>query len=257
MTAAERYQQGEHQLVCEELERLDDDAYISPVREDAVVVAREFVDRCARNLKKIKSRLVDLDYAFDREERSLQILDERDYSAVEEFESEFGAMPIILREWHARIVSLDFGQADNQYLDFDSPLGGLGWHYELQMLSLADARLAWEDHVQESERTREHFRKQGLELSDSGGSPFLFTGGCASNNDCDGITLPCMAFDAVRRDDGTPRTVNRFFRTAFRYAGFPTLEIYDTRLRDTLGNILPRPDIEQILPTLTDNLEPV
>lgn len=97
MTLVERYCQGEQGTVCEELESLGEAARIQSSYEDAVSVAREFVERCIRNLTKIEGRLQELEYVFDRDERSLLIRDDWDYSSVESFESDFGALPIILR----------------------------------------------------------------------------------------------------------------------------------------------------------------
>lgn len=253
MTFYDRYQSGECREVCSELVAMGDAVRESMILDDATAVAHEFVSRAIHNLKLIHSRLLDLGYAFRRPQEALVVRETPCYRAVNAFEQEMGTLPLVLKEWHARVESLDFGQREDQYRQSDSDVKGLEWHYELLVWSMSEARKAWAEAKAEHLRLRKHYHNERIKLYQEDPVPRLITGGCSSNNDEDGFALPCMKFDDIMREDGEVLTFTDFFRKAFQCGGFPVLMCYDKYLKGS-PSMFPRPNIERILPLLTKDL---
>ncbi|WP_395753456.1 hypothetical protein [Prosthecobacter sp.] len=253
MTYYDRYKNGECREVCSELLAMGTAVRDSAVVEDAAAVAREFVSRAVRNVKQIHSRLLGLGYAFRRPKKALVVREEPCYREVNAFEREMGTLPLVVREWYARVESLDFGQSEDQFRQSDSDLKGLEWHYELLVWSLDEAMLAWAELKEQHQELREHYRREKMNLYQEDPVPCLITGGCASNNDSDGFSLPCLEFDAVKREDGESLTYTDFFRKAFQYGGFPVLTCHDQYLKQHTS-LYPRPNIERLLPLLTQDI---
>ena len=253
MTFYERYQNGECREVCSELVAMGDAVRDVRVIDDATAVAREFVCRAIHNLRQIHSRLVELGYAFRRPKRALIVRETPRYIEVNAFERELGKLPLVLKEWYARVESLDFGQKEEQFRQSDSDLKGLEWHYEFLVWSLSEARKAWAEAKAEHLKLRRHYQRERIKLYQEDPIPCLITGGCASNNVSDGFPLPCLEFDAVKRADDTVLTFTDFFRTAFHYGGFPVLVCYDQQMKG-FSSLYMRPNIERILPLLTKDL---
>jgi hypothetical protein len=194
----------------------------------------------------IYDRLIRLGYEFEHPERALFLKGAQSYEDVDAFESELSTLPIVLRECYSRVISLDFSQSDDQYFDRSSALAGLGWHCELLLIGLEDAKIARDECQVTRARVRANFEAQDFHLPPDDPSPLLLTGGCAGNNVSDAIALPCRSFDVCFRNDGLPRTVNKFLRNAISHAGFPTLVTYDKYLRETIGSI---PGSDRALPS--------
>jgi hypothetical protein len=248
-----RYVAGECDAVCRDLVSRGHRVFDSPLLDDAVAVANEIVDRSIRNLSLIHTRLTELGYHFADESAAFVVNDPSARKTVERFEDVMGQMPMLISVWYSRISSVNFEQSSTQLFDNSSDLGGLGWHAELVFQSLHAAHTQWNEYAEDVKRDHKHYVKQGVQL-DSTVIPTLFTGGCASNCDAKGIELPCRKFDAVLYNDGggDVLTVHEI-RKSFAHAGFPILFQWES-LQSTLQYLVPKPDIERLLPLLTRDL---
>ena len=187
-------------------------------------VADEFVSRAAAGLFLFHEVLQKVGYHFAQPERAFVLNDLPDDASVQSFEAEMVRMPLLAARWCRRIQSVDFSQADEQFTDSQSPLAGLGWNTPLIIQSLKTAREHWRKHCDRSEEDRRFLEKVRL-TPESPCSPLLFTGGCASNNECKGFALPSSRFDDTLYNDGAgDRCFGDEIAGGFSCLGFPVLK---------------------------------
>jgi hypothetical protein len=266
-----RYLAGDHVAVWRELIELGGRAYEPDVFEDALAVCREIVSRAATNLRLLRERLTQLGYQFDHPQEALVEAGPGADAVIQDFEAEFGELPLIARVWYRNLASVDFLQAPSQLInprtrirnpDPNAPpppapdVAGLGSHLVLRFWSLETARSDW--HKQRAEAAAD------LEEGKACGGwppdypfvfrPFLCLGTAASNCEAKGFPLPCRGVDGVIYDDGAGRTyfVDEL-RKAFQWGGFP----YWRRSLTDAEYGLPweyRPDFARVLPILREGL---
>ena len=226
-----RYKSGDCQAVRDALK-----TYINldSSRDDCAIasaVADEFVSRAVENLCELYEALQKIGYQFSDPQNAFVLNDPPDDVSVCRFEVKMGRMPLLASCWYRKIRSLDFSQSDNQFTDPSSQLAGLGWNTPFIVQSLEKAINHWEDHCHQNDLDNQWRRKSGLAPC-APSAPVLLTGGCASNNDCKGFSLPSSRFDDVLYNEGFG---DQYFgdeiARGFQIGGFPVLAASDSTLR--------------------------
>jgi hypothetical protein len=261
----ERYCNGEHEAVWEELIALGDAVRDSRYFPDAVAVAQQIVHRSCQNLQVLHERLLGLGYEFADPENALRMATPSDLAQLDSIEKRFGPGPIIFRVWYETIGSVNFSQSAGQLqcpeLGKPEPgpdVFGLGSHPVLIFLDLRESLRSWEEEYAlftdpEHAREREILRGYPIE-EEPEPEAVMFLGGCASTCEGKGFELPNLAIDGVIYDDGAGDT---FFvqelREAFRWGGFP---FWKRSLEDeefySPGEY--RPNFARLLPILNRDL---
>lgn len=178
---------------------------------------------------------------------------------IDEFEKEFGTIPVVARLWYTTFDSVNFCQADSQraYLEGGFPpsgpdIRGLGSHPVLHFQSLERSRAP----LKALKAEHEHFAKEAREYAHEFHQfcSHLLLGGWASNCDPKGFALPCLGVDGAIFNDGDGDT---FFvdelRMAFQWGGFPFWQwgLDKPRFYSPMEY---RPNFEKLLPLLKEGL---
>jgi hypothetical protein len=188
MALVDRYAGGEQAQVVRELLALGESVWSQRWRDEARAVATEIVGRARANLQQSFGKLGALGYRFMSPGRAL-VTEPTPSNELDQFEVQFGRLPMLTRAWFESLGRIDFRQDRDQFRDPNSPLAGLGWN-AFFVQSLSEARDKWLARVAE-------FGLQG-EMA----SPYLLLGGAASNCDPKCQRLPSNSFDAPVYNDG-------------------------------------------------------
>jgi hypothetical protein len=197
----------------------------------ARAVADEFVSRSVANLSRLYEALVTIGYEFADPAVAFLLHNSPNDDSVADFEKQMGTIPLLASRWYRRIKSVDFSQTYEQLTDRQSPLAGLGWNALFIAQSLENAQEHWAEHCRQCEEDNRHREAAGYPTH---GTPTraLFTGGCASNNDCKGFDLPSFRFDDVLYNDGGG---DQYFGDeiahGFVCGGFPVLSAQERTLK--------------------------
>jgi hypothetical protein len=205
--------------------------------------------------------LLDLGYEFAEPEAALKDAGEDAPKRINEFEKEFGTIPIIARLWYMTFESVNFCQADGQrvYLKAGSPpagpdINGLGSHPVLYFQSLARSREQFKTLKAEHEHYKNEARELGHEYHPTEFGSHLFLGGWASNCDPKGFALPSTGIDGVIFNDGGG---DSYFvdelRKAFQWGGFPFWQ-WGLKKPKFYSPMEYRPNFEKLLPVLKEEL---
>lgn len=106
-----RYDAGEHEAVWRELIALGIAARNEYCFPTVLSVVDAFIDRAIANLVRICDGLVDFGYAFMFPNEVLQLRSNDSDSCIDELEATFGEIPIVIRRWYERVVSVNFAQS--------------------------------------------------------------------------------------------------------------------------------------------------
>lgn len=257
----DRYQAGQHVAVWRELVELGEAVRHEPLLSEATAVCKEVVRRAESNLHILHRRLLDLGYEFSDPEAALKPAADDATSKIDEFEKEFGLLPVVARLWYTTFASVNFCQADGQRSNPNGgfpPSGpdiyGLGSHPVLYFQSLAQSR----EQLRLLEAEHEHDAKQAQELGHEHHSTeigsHLFLGGWASNCDPKGFVLPCSGIDDVIYNDGGGDVyfVDEL-RNVFQWGGFPFWQ-WSVNNPKFYSPMEYRPNFEKLLPILKEGL---
>lgn len=258
----DRYLQGEHVQVWQELSAIGPAVRTEPLLEEALLVCREIVRRAHHNLRLLHQRLIELGYQFAEEPVALVDAGPAAPAKLAAIEQELGTLPLIARVWYETIASVDFRQADAQRSNQQefrpySPgdIYGLGSHPVLVFQSLDRCRAEWLELAAENEEFARHVAETGRGQDDLNPfGPFLPLGGWASNCEPKGFNLPSLGVDDVIYDDGGgPITFVEELRRAFRWGGFPFWR-WSLSKSDFYSPFEYRPDFARLLPILREGL---
>lgn len=251
-----RYTAGDCQAVRDALKASIDSDSSPDQLAVATAVADEFVSRAARNLARLHEALVAVGYEFADAPNALVLNDEPDERSVAEFEKQMGKMPLIASRWYRRIKSVDFSQSLEQLKDRQSPLSALGWGVRFIVQSFEKAQEHWAEHRRErqkNDRQRVEFGVPAIGPL----TPRLFTGGCASSNECMGFDLPSSRFDDVLYDEGEG---DQYFGDeiagGFAAGGLPIL-CAPKRILKVVRSVYGEPDRAYLSGRLPANYEPM
>jgi hypothetical protein len=258
---SDRYRAGQHVVVWQELIALGAAVRQEPLLSEATTVCKEIVRRAEINLHILHRRLLDLGYEFAEPEAALKVAAEDAARRVEEFEGEFGTIPIVARIWYTTLESVNFCQADRQraYLKGGFPpsgpdIYGLGSHPVLYFQSLERSREQLKTLKAEHEHYAKEARELGHEYHPTEFGFHLFLGGWASNCDPKGFALPCNGVDGVIFNDGGG---DAYFvdelRKAFQWGGFP-FWAWSLDKPKFYSPMEYRPNFEKLLPQLKEGL---
>jgi hypothetical protein len=257
----DRYQAGQHVAVWRELIALGEAVRHEPLLSDVTAVCKEAVRRAQINLRVLHRRLLELGYEFAKPEAALKDAGEDAIGRIDEFEKEFGALPVIARLWYKTFDSVNFCQADSQraYLKGGFPpsapdIYGLGSHPVLYFQSLERSREQSKTLKGEHEHYAKEAREFGHEYHPTDFGSHLFLGGWASNCDPKGFALPCTGIDGVIFNDGGGDTyfVDEL-RKAFQWGGFPFWQ-WCLKKPKFYSPMEYRPNFEKLLPLLNERL---
>lgn len=225
--------------------------------EDATAVAREFVRRAWHNATLVHGRLQELGFAFREPGSALTPAPLESVAAIADIEKEVGLLPLSLRAWYEVFGSLDFSQDPKQCYSGDHPLRGMGFSFALIVKGAAWALEDWRSR----QRAFQNPSQSLIDFWDSvGGKPSqpfksIFTG--SVNTACEKceIPLPDPRADAFPDRETPDISFVASVRRSFRWGGFGYFRLF---VEDyTVPAIFPRPDVEQLLPILTEGLLPL
>lgn len=221
-----RYEAGEHEAVWRELIALGDAARNEYYYPTVLSVVDAFIDRAIANLVLIRDCLMDFGYEFMFPEEVLQLRSNDSDSCIDELEATFGEIPIVMRRWYERIVSVNFAQS---YEDCRSPslcprsgfqgIKGLGAGNGLYFQPIETCfSCLWEE-----KESVESVEPEYLSQDETRNwSPFLGIGGQASSCEQKGFWLPAKSVDRVFYNDGyREMSFGDELREVFRWGGFP------------------------------------
>jgi hypothetical protein len=257
----DRYQAGQHIAVWRELTAFGEAIRHEPLLSEATTVCKEIVRRARINLRTLHRRLLDLGYEFAEPEAALKDAADDAPSKLDEFENEFGIIPIIARLWYLTFDSVNFCQADHQRAYLKNgfpPLGpdiyGLGSHPVLYFQSLERSRGQFKALKAEHDDYAKEARELGHKSYPTEFGSHLFLGGWASNCDPKGFALPCTGIDGVIFNDGGSDTyfVDEL-RKAFQWGGFPFWQ-WGLKKPKFYSPMEYRPNFKKLLPILKEGL---
>jgi hypothetical protein len=257
----DRYQAGQRVTVWRELIALGEAVREEPLLSGATAVCEEIVRRARNNLHMLHQRLLDLGYEFAEPEAALKDATDDAPAKIDEFEKEFGTIPLVARLWYTTFDSVNFCQADSQraYLKGGFPpsgpdIYGLGSHPVLYFQSLARSREQFKRLKAENERFAREARGLGHDYHPTDFGSSLFLGRWASNCDPKGFALPCTGVDGVIFNDGSGDTyfVDEL-RNAFHWGGFPFWQ-WGLKKPKFYSPMEYRPNFEKMLPLLKEGL---
>jgi hypothetical protein len=222
----------------------------------AKAVADEFVSRSIANLSRLYEALLTIEYEFADPASAFVLHISPNDDSVADFERHMGRMPLIASRWYRRIKSVNFTQTYKQLTDRQSQLAGLGWNSLFITQALEKAQEHWTEHCRQCEEDNRHLEAAGYPRH-SIPPRALFTGGCASNNDCKGFDLPSFRFDDVLYNDGGG---DQYFGDeiahGFVCGGFPVLSAHERTLK-IVRTLYGEPDREYLSKRLPASYEAV
>jgi hypothetical protein len=256
----ERYHAGQHAVVWRELIALGDLVRSEPWLPVATAVCEEVIRRASFNLRLLHQRLLDLGYVFAEPDAALQDASTDAAQSIDDFERDFGTIPLIARLWYMTFDSVNFSQADSQRVCLSGgipaagpDINGLGSHPVLQFHSLSRSREQFIQLKAEHEHHVQEARQNGYDYPREFGS-CLFLGGWASNCDPKGFELPDAGIDGIIFNDGGGDVyfVDEL-RHAFQWGGFPFWQRL-TKKPKFYSPLEYRPHFAKLLPILSEGL---
>jgi len=253
-TFLDRYVSGERLEVWKELIAIGPSAGEAPQNSQAIAVAQEIVDRAYANLTFLRNVLLDVGYEFAHPDHVLVEATPTTIKTLRELECQFGSLPIILRIWYERFLSVDFRQSQKQlFMSPDtvySDVAGLGCNCVLVFLDLERCLCLREKVVAPPKRPN---------ALCGGKQVFLPLGSFASNNEAKGFWLPNGAVDSVLYNDGGGDIcfVDQL-RKAFKWGGFPFWGVqFQKNRRHVLTPVGSVPNFPKLLPLLLQGIAPI
>lgn len=264
MTLLAEFQSGDCAVVWRRIveeRRTSDDA-------DAFAVAQETVLRARDNLGKIYERLIELGYEFaEPHEAFVTTTPEDAAEEIAAIETQYGPLPGLARLWYSHLHSVNFAQSDTQREDPESELRNLGSYPQALFLPLHKCHewgqelhakyVEWYRQTEEqgSSDTIDYLNRCCKTTDQS--ARFLPLGGCASNNENKGFTLPCDLMDTEFYDDGEVTCFNEELRYVIMSGCFPRLG--STYFREQVPEFMRfgHPDPDSLLAFLTRDLQPI
>jgi hypothetical protein len=206
----QRYLQGDCDRVWSDLVAIGSDG-----REAGDAVVREFVNRAAENLMRLRDALTHFGFTFENPESVVVPATGRTRAAVDDIEERLGQLPLVLKHWWEVLHGVDFtlkqGSPKHVWRDYD------GFVLDRDTLYVVSPREALALALDHQREIREHnIRMKEIQkgqaelldryLDDGECEPFLPLGPCASNCDPKGFELPCLGIDGFYFDDGDGET---------------------------------------------------
>ncbi|MBV6622368.1 MAG: hypothetical protein KI793_05325 [Rivularia sp. (in: Bacteria)] len=237
----EKYKAGECERVWQELKDLGEINQQS-VKVEALAVAREMMQRVKYNLNVIVNNLIKLGFEFDELEKVVVLAKSNACEYLDEFEQQWGILPLSVRAWFEVIHSIKFSPSkllsknSLQFLDAESVILKFCFHcdYDTNIFDAVsdDNELRWypreinfyslEEILEGVIKANEEFKKEWQEgkvdewtlnyYSEKGIDPtitplnkylnFLPVGMCASNNEPMGFDIGRCTVDCELFNDG-------------------------------------------------------
>jgi len=230
MSYLERYLNGEHKAVWDELLAVGENVRQQPLYDDALAVARETMRRVRHNIELLYQRLTDIDYRFLDPKRAYRPPVGNITQALDRFKTEFGTIPLSLQAWFEIVGGVDFRGDHPDLCGYDGypvsyavdyhvhdPEGSFPYYADPLFFDDVEAAIFWlEDRPGvpiESEPPRH------LIVPD-----WIMKAGVSGGNY--EILLPNSAMDAPLERDPRNQTFVGYLRTSFRWGGFPGFELY-------------------------------
>lgn len=230
MSLFERYQQGEHTTVWDELLQFEGDIYQHPQFNDAWMVAQETMRRVRENVETLYQRLLSIDYRFVDPDGAFVPPSPDVDEKIREFENRIGSsIPLSLRAWFKMVGKVDFCGSHPELSSY-YPLPDNAKNYPKYRPHEGD-----ELYCYYSDPLYFWDIDEALELSDDEGSPEVlksrlyipdwFTKASVSGSDYY-IQLSHAVADTPLEYEPHQTTFVDYLRTAFRWGGFPGFDLH-------------------------------
>jgi hypothetical protein len=214
----ERYRQGDHRQVWDELVSLGDRVRLEPVLSDALTVATETMVSVRKNIEILVERLGSAGYEFDNPHLVLEDPPHDVATKIAEIEDRVGVLPLSLRAFYETVGGVDFRGEHTEWQGCEYPDPLVVFSIETAIYELQE----WEQSREEYESVFGSFRAPI--------APHYVTKEGAAGGAWYGIAIPNAAADAVLLEEWHNALFVDYLRTCFQWAGFPRL----ARLRSAI-----------------------